>query len=215
MVVGWKCKICEKINMGYVGTCGCGELKENGIQLSEEELKSEQDNKKNKEKKKWQCSDCLRINDRDYCICGHIRTNSDRYLVEDVSSESQMSAFQSNEIICSYNKKNFFIVIIIVVAIVSIVSGILKTKNNVKPGSEIEGTYINRYNNTYILEDGIGVHVMFGFRYKYSYIYDEKTKILYIGELAYQYGVTENGTEYLLRIMEYKPGQEYEIYYKQ
>lgn len=178
MVAGWKCKICGKINMGYVGTCGCGELKENGIQLSEDELRTEQDN--------------------------------------DVSSETQMSAIQSNEIVRSYNKKYIFVAVAtIVVAIGSIVSCILGTKSAVKTGPEIEGTYINRYNNMYVLEDGIGVHYMFGGRFSDSYVFDEKTKILYIGELAYQYGITENGTEYLLRIMEYMPGQEYEIYYKQ
>lgn len=178
MIAGWKCKICGKINMGYVGTCGCGELKENGIQLSEEELRTGQDN--------------------------------------DVSSEPQMSAIQSNEIVRSYNKKYILVTVaIIVVAIGAIVSCILGTKSKVKSGSEIEGTYIDRYNNMYVLEDGIGIYYLFGGRFSYSYVYDEKTKILYIGELAYQYGVTENGTEYLLRIKDYMPGQEYEIYYKQ
>ena len=62
----WKCKTCGNINMGYVETCGCGGLKEDGIQLNEEKLSVEQSNSKKEERKMWQCPECLKINDRDY-----------------------------------------------------------------------------------------------------------------------------------------------------
>lgn len=75
----WRCKKCGRVNLGYVGTCGCGGLKADGTQASEEEYKNEQ-GYKNHVKKKWKCPNCLKINEGDFCSCGYVKTRFDKYI---------------------------------------------------------------------------------------------------------------------------------------
>lgn len=114
----WKCKTCGNINMGYVETCGCGGLKEDGIQLNEEKLSVEQSNSKKEERKMWQCPECLKINDRDYCICGYVKTNADKYIDENVNIEQPTNSTKS-----SYKKNAIIATIVAVVAVISILVG--------------------------------------------------------------------------------------------
>lgn len=83
----WRCKNCGRVNLGYVGTCGCGGLKADGTQASEEDYKNEQgykDEYKSQEskpvKKKWKCPNCSKINEGDFCTCGYVKTRSDKYI---------------------------------------------------------------------------------------------------------------------------------------
>ena len=85
----WKCKTCGKINQAYVGTCGCGGLKEDGILINEENLVNDSESEK---KRKWQCPDCLKINELGICTCGHVKTNTDKFIDEKTDLEQNTNA---------------------------------------------------------------------------------------------------------------------------
>ena len=79
----WRFKKCGRVNLGYVGTCGCGGLKADGTQASEEDYKNEQgykDQESKPVKKKWKCPNCLKINEGDFCSCGYVKTRFDKYI---------------------------------------------------------------------------------------------------------------------------------------
>lgn len=101
----WKCRKCGKINVEFIGTCECGGLKEDGIQTNED---------KREEKRKWQCPECLKINDRDYCSCGYVRTDADKYIEEKTDSDQPVATNKSG------TKKKIIRVAIIVAAIICV-----------------------------------------------------------------------------------------------
>lgn len=84
----WKCRKCGKINVEFIGTCECGGLKEDGIQTDENKIPDEQD--KREEKRKWQCPECFKINDRDFCSCGYVRTDACGYLDEGTDTKKYL-----------------------------------------------------------------------------------------------------------------------------
>lgn len=125
----WKCKKCGKINMRFIGTCKCGEVKKDGIQMNEDKLPDEQEKKE--EKRKWRCPECLKINDRDYCSCGYIKTVTDKYVEEDQPVVTNKSGA----------KKKIVRVAIIVAAIICLaimVKSIFFKSKVVKNNCEIE-----------------------------------------------------------------------------
>lgn len=97
----WECKQCGKINVGFIGTCECGGLREDGIQTNLY---------KREEKRKWQCPECLKINDRDYCSCGYVWNDACGYWVEgDAAKHNSIS---------KKNKQRKAAIIILAVAVV-------------------------------------------------------------------------------------------------
>lgn len=108
----WKCGKCGKINVEFIGTCECGGLKEDGIQTDENKIPDEQD--KREEKRKWQCPECFKINDRDFCSCGYIRTGTDKYIEEKTDSDQPVAVNKSG------TKKKKIRAAIIVAAIICV-----------------------------------------------------------------------------------------------
>lgn len=106
----WKCKTCGNINQLYAGTCGCGGLKEDGIQLNEDNLPYERDKKD--EKIKWQCPECLKINGRDYCSCGYVKASTEKYIDKKTNSGQPIVTDKSS------SKKKIIGVVIIVAIII-------------------------------------------------------------------------------------------------
>ena len=97
----WKCNTCGKINPAYVGTCGCGGLKENGILISEEDLKKEM----RSDKRQWQCPDCLKINELGICTCGHVKTNTYKFgLIKSICDQIYDLYEQGTGYFLSYGK---------------------------------------------------------------------------------------------------------------
>lgn len=153
----WKCKICGKINQSYVGTCGCGNLKDDGLLINEEDLENFPDYKQNK---KWQCPDCLKINELGICTCGHVKTNSDKFLDE----KPDINQTTKSEI-----KKNLLIAVgIIIIAICAFF-----LIRSLTPLTPLDGTYypIGNENICFVLKNK---------EYKY-YDYNVSKKPLYTG----------------------------------
>lgn len=138
----WRCKKCGRVNLGYVGTCGCGGLKADGTQASEEDYKQEQgfkDIETKTIKKKWQCPNCLKINEGDFCSCGHVKGRGDKY-VEESDNPSQVTYTTSRS---GSNVKR-------IALIIAIIFGVIMVGKSVLPMNKgIEGTYVinNKINN--------------------------------------------------------------------
>lgn len=56
---------------------------------SEEDLKNEQESEN---KRQWQCPDCLKINELGICTCGHVKTNTDKFIDEKPDLEQNTNA---------------------------------------------------------------------------------------------------------------------------
>lgn len=212
----WKCKTCGRINYGYVGTCGCGGLKADGIQASEEDYKREQGVKDEEVKKKWQCPNCLKINEGDFCACGYVKSRSDKYIDENTYSAQQTYTR-------SGNKKKIAIIIAVIIGLIIGGNYMISGSFGIG-GSKIEGTYISYgYNQELariVLKDG---------KYKFyllkdlagtgSYKYDKNTnKITFDGMdgamKEFYYGKDIDGKEYICRKLDRGYGIINDYYYK-
>ena len=135
----WKCKTCGKINQAYVGTCGCGGLKEDGMLKSEEDLKNEQESEN---KRQWQCPDCLKINELGICTCGHVKTNTDKFIDEKPDLEQNTNAEAKAEIKKNIAKAAIIVAAALVVFITfggkKLFSGISSNKKNATENSYLD-----------------------------------------------------------------------------
>lgn len=195
----WKCKTCGKINYGYVGTCGCGGLKADGIQASEEDYKKEQGVKDEEVKKKWQCPNCLKINEGDFCACGYVKSRSDKYIDENTYSAQQTYTTGSG------NKRKIAIIIAVIIGLIIGGNYMISGSFGIG-GSKIEGTYIylSPHNSEeivrYVLKDGkYKCYYFKNYAHTGSYKYDKNTnKITMDGDgLEFYYGKDVDGMEYI------------------
>lgn len=136
----WRCKKCGRVNLGYVGTCGCGGLKADGTQASEEEYKNEQ-GYKNHVKKKWQCPNCLKINEGDFCSCGYVKTRFDKYIDDETYGMAGSVNTYSSPKKLSGNIITVIAIASILLVFAAVISGtyVINNKiNNKKYTSEVE-----------------------------------------------------------------------------
>lgn len=211
----WRCKKCGRVNLGYVGTCGCGGLKADGTQASEEDYKQEQgfkDIETKTIKKKWQCPNCLKINEGDFCSCGHVKGRDDKY-VEESDNPSQVTYTTSRS---GSNVKR-------IALIIAIIFGVIMVGKSVLPMNKgIEGTYIS-YTNTinnrealrFVLKDN-GEYVEYIFKQPVKtgkYTYDKSTNTLELEgwSWTFKYGKDVDGVQYIARPL---VNGGYEYYYK-
>ena len=203
----WKCKNCGRVNLGYVGTCGCGGLKADGTQASEEEYKN---NDNRTVKKKWQCPNCLKMNVGDFCTCGYVKTRSDKY-IDGNDNSTQISYTHSG---INYKK--------IVLALVIIIGLIIGGKYILSQDHGIEGTYISYTNTVYnreamrfVLKDGKYAEYIYKQPVRTgTYKYDTSTNTLTLEgwSTLFHYGKDVDGIPYICRPVN---SGGYEYYYKQ
>lgn len=131
----WKCKTCGKINQEYIGTCGCGGLKEDGILINEENLANDSESEK---KRKWQCPDCLKINELGICTCGHVKISSDKFLDEKPDLELNTKSETKKNIAKAAIIIAVTLVIFLILGGKKLFSGISSSKKNAP-----EDSYLN------------------------------------------------------------------------
>ncbi len=77
----WRCKSCGRINESYVGTCGCGDVKENGKLVTDEQLKDWRAYRNETTNDVWRCSECGKVNSAklSICSCGQVREKGEEF----------------------------------------------------------------------------------------------------------------------------------------